>query len=199
MAEYKVINATQLDTDLQSIADKLKEKAGTTEPLTFPNGFIEAADSIQVGGDDGALMRSILDRSITSFRDTKLTKLGYGALMYCRQLATVDLPNVVSLNTDTFYACQKLAEVRLPLVESVGDNAFKYCTALTTLVLGGSTVCSIKSSALIGTPITSGTGYIYVPKALIEEYKAAENWSTFAAQFRAIEDYPEITGGNNNG
>lgn len=25
--------------------------------------------------------------------------------------------------------------------------------------------------------------------------KVATNWSTFAEQFRAIEDYPEITGG----
>jgi hypothetical protein len=44
-------------------------------------------------------------------------------------------------------------------------------------------------------------GYIYVPKALLSDedetmdYRRATNWSTFASQFRAIEDYPEICGG----
>lgn len=37
-------------------------------------------------------------------------------------------------------------------------------------------------------------GYIYVPAALIDEYKTATNWATFADQFRAIEDYPDICG-----
>ena len=35
----------------------------------------------------------------------------------------------------------------------------------------------------------------YVPKTLLEDYKTATNWSTYADRFRAIEDYPEITGG----
>ena len=42
---------------------------------------------------------------------------------------------------------------------------------------------------LKNTPIASGTGYIYVPAALVDSYKAATNWSNFAAQFRALEDY----------
>lgn len=35
----------------------------------------------------------------------------------------------------------------------------------------------------------------YVPTSLVETYKSATNWSTYAEQIRAIEDYPEITGG----
>ena len=42
------------------------------------------------------------------------------------------------------------------------------------------------------TPLAKGTGYIYVPRALLNDYKTAENWSTYAAQIRAIEDYPEL-------
>lgn len=30
---------------------------------------------------------------------------------------------------------------------------------------------------------------IYVPAALIDSYKAATNWSAYANQFRALEDY----------
>ena len=47
-------------------------------------------------------------------------------------------------------------------------------------------------SVFSNTPISNGTGYIYVPKALIESYQAHEKWSAYASQFRAIEDYPEI-------
>ena len=35
----------------------------------------------------------------------------------------------------------------------------------------------------------------YVPTSLVDTYKSATNWSTYAEQIRAIEDYPEITGG----
>jgi hypothetical protein len=32
-------------------------------------------------------------------------------------------------------------------------------------------------------------GYIYVPRALVDTYKVATNWVTYADQFRALEDY----------
>ena len=35
----------------------------------------------------------------------------------------------------------------------------------------------------------------YVPTLLVEAYKSATNWSTYAERILAIEDYPEITGG----
>lgn len=40
-----------------------------------------------------------------------------------------------------------------------------------------------------GSKISNGTGYIYVPSALISDYEAATNWASLAGQFRAIEDY----------
>ena len=51
------------------------------------------------------------------------------------------------------------------------------------------------TNSLGGTLIASGTGYIYVPKALVDSYKSATNWTTYASQIRAIEDYPDVTGG----
>ena len=42
---------------------------------------------------------------------------------------------------------------------------------------------------------TNGTGFVYVPAESVDTYKSATNWSTYAEQIRAIEDYPEITGG----
>lgn len=51
------------------------------------------------------------------------------------------------------------------------------------------------SGAFNTTLIAAGTGYIYVPSALVDSYKATTGWADWAEQIRAIEDYPEITGG----
>lgn len=82
-------------------------------------------------------------------------------------------------------------------ITTIGAYAFNGCSALTTLILRNpdSVVTLTNTNALSGTPIASGTGYIYVPSVLVDSYKAATNWSTYAERFRAIEDYSDITGG----
>ena len=46
MAEHKVVNTTQLESDLTSIANAIREKTGGSDSLAFPNGFAEAIASI---------------------------------------------------------------------------------------------------------------------------------------------------------
>lgn len=73
---------------------------------------------------------------------------------------------------------------------------FYECQVLETVIIRTSEICVLDSyMAFTGTPIESGTGYIYVPSALVDSYKAATNWTTYADQIRAIEDYPDICGG----
>ena len=53
MAEYKVVDAEQLDAELKSLANKIREKGGTTEELDFYKGdFTNAVGAIESGGDD---------------------------------------------------------------------------------------------------------------------------------------------------
>lgn len=47
MAEYLVQGAS-----LTTVADAIREKGGTTAPLSFPDGMAEAVRSIQSGGGD---------------------------------------------------------------------------------------------------------------------------------------------------
>lgn len=90
---------------------------------------------------------------------------------------------------------REVTHLDLSTVTTIGSNAFTECGALSTLILRSDTVCTLTATnAFNSTPIASGTGYIYVPSALVDEYKAATNWSTYADQFRAIEDYPDICG-----
>lgn len=46
MVEYQVVNATQLNEDLSNIADIIRFKKGTTEPLTFPREMGQAIYTI---------------------------------------------------------------------------------------------------------------------------------------------------------
>ena len=102
---------------------------------------------------------------------------------------------VASIGSYAFHGCNQLTTLNFALVAAISGNAFNGCTALTALILRSDTVCTLaNTNALTGTKIAGGTGYIYVPSALVDSYKAATNWSTYAV--RAIEDYPEICGGD---
>jgi hypothetical protein len=121
---------------------------------------------------------------------------GY-AFMNCPALASVDLPKLAGISNYAFRKCSALTKVDLPQTRSIGTYSFYECSTLETFILRKSdTPCTLAAAnSFQYTPIASGTGYIYVPSALLDSYKTATNWSTYAAQIRAIEDYPEITGG----
>ena len=131
-------------------------------------------------------------------------------------LVNVNLPKVTSFNNSLFYNCTALERVVLPKANpygtgmfygctsleyvefgnsygggAVNNNAFYNCSSLTAIVFRGSRVVHSLSntSALTGTPIASGTGYIYVPDSIKATYKTATNWATYANQFRSLEDY----------
>ena len=96
----------------------------------------------------------------------------------------------------SFYNCTKLEKIDFDVLVEMKDNDFYKCSALTAVIIRSPAVCTMSDSkAFKSTPIASGTGYIYVPAALVDSYKAATNWSVYADQIRAIEDYPGICGG----
>lgn len=143
--------------------------------------------------------------------------VGESAFAGCRKLAALNLDSAKTLASSAFSTTLALKEVLFPNVETItgwgylfngsgvervifpklksqfGNGDFNNCKNLTALVLGADVVVPLgNSNAFSGTPIKSGTGYIYVPAAQLEAYKAATNWSAFAAQFRAIESFPGI-------
>lgn len=213
-------------------------------------------NTIDVLGDE-VVMDSLINRTITEFKDDGLEAIGAYAFAYCKALRIVDLPNLQSVGYQAFYATDSLDFLTLPRVttmdsrafdhqaagnqnlvlslpslpetkaydfwlnmktlrldsatkiatnsirqcrtlkylyllsaQTIESSAFSISNAIIALVLGGDAVCTLGSvDTLSSTPIGSGTGYIYVPRALVDSYKAATNWSTYANQFRALEDY----------
>ena len=128
--------------------------------------------------------------------------LGMAAFIQCSSLKLINLPQVKKLQSDTFYNCTLLEKADLGSCQQFdGQSQFGKCAELVTLILRGNTVCSAPypvnsyKGALGDTPIANGNGYVYVPRALVDTYKDSTNWVEIANQIRAIEDYPDITGG----
>lgn len=119
-----------------------------------------------------------------------VTSIGNYAFAYCNILATIYIPLITTISTGAFRSCP-ITTADFPLVTSIDIQSFTDCSSLKALVLRKTgNVCKLGgTNALSSTPIADGTGYIYVPSALIEKYKTATNWSTYAAQFRALEAY----------
>ena len=141
-------------------------------------------------------------QSLTAFDFSKIETLG-GNSFNKSKITEAILPNLTKFGSSgDFSSCINLAKVVIGKKVTIPNSTFGGCSALDTLILRGETKSTLSAvNAFTNTPIANGTGYIYVPKALLsdedatKDYRRATNWITFAEQFRAIEDYPEICGG----
>lgn len=152
-----------------------------------------------------------------------LLVISAGAFAVCSALTDIDFPKVTTIRSEAlagsiitkgyfpevinfegwgyiFHYCTSLTKLYFPkLSSSIASATFYGCQNLETLILGSDTFCALTDSNALGeTPIAGyqeKKGYIYVKSALISTYKDDTNWSTYAAQFRAIEDYPDVLEG----
>lgn len=207
MANYRVSGES-----LNAVADAIRSRAGTEDALVFPDGFVSAVEGIP------DYLAQVLNKTITNYYSAEVTStpaqvlrdqtslvsitmpnctiLEYVILRGCTALKYVDCPSVWRVQQEAFALCSALEKVDLPMLRYISAKSFQNCTSLSVFIICKPEVITLNNvDAFSGTPIESGTGYIYVPKALENSYKSATNWSTYASQIRAIEDYPEITGG----
>lgn len=138
-------------------------------------------------------------KALVSVNLPRATRIDNSAFYGCTSLVSVNIPSFrPSFNpTSLFYGCSSLPNVDLPQgVPKIVTTMFKDCAVLKTLILRRESVCTLSATdAFDGTPFASGGtgGKVLVPRALIESYETATNWSTLYAAgtctFLAIEDY----------
>ena len=218
MAKYSIDDST-----LIAIGDAIREKNGTSETMT-PAEMAAAISAIEAGGgyDEGyaagkAISDAIIDRTIAEIESNvsevkanvfygcealvsavfpEATMVFDAAFRECTSLVTVDLPKALHLRGSSFRGCINLKKIDLPNLVQVFASVFQGCSTLETVILRADKLCTISNTNVFaGTPIEGGTGFIFVPDNLLDQYRTATNWSTLANQIRAIEDYPDIVGG----
>lgn len=164
--------------------------------------FINTADVI---GDE-ALLDSLIDGTIVEYKDDTCTKVGMKIFAGRKDLVAVEVPNATYIDAAfdnvtaikslvfqnatqignyNFNSMSSLEYLDFWKLEAIPPYGIALAQKLKALVLRKTDgICT-----LAGTKNVWGTPYIYVPAALIDTYKTATNWSTFADQFRALEDY----------
>ena len=194
MAEYLTNTA-----DLTAVADAIRAKGGISDPLVYPDGFVSAIQAIETGGGGGSdeLVNSLIDRTISgTYVNNTVTIIGRYGLAGCTKLTSVVLPAVRTTDGNSMNGCSALTKADFSNLKKIRYSTFYSNKNLVTLIIRTQVVATLENmSAFKDTPIASGKGYVYVPSALVNSYKTATNWSTYADQIRAIEDYPDITGG----
>lgn len=112
-----------------------------------------------------------------------------GIFYGCTSLKEAYIPNTqFSGTTQTFFGCTSLEKVTCR-GQINGQKNFENCTSLTTLIFTTDKIETLNNlNNFTNTPIESGTGYIYVRDDLVESYKTATNWSTFANQIKGLSE-----------
>ena len=116
---------------------------------------------------------SIIDGSLTSYSSNTLTYVRPYAFAWCSNIQTIDLGAVQTISKISSFAWSGLTSLILR----------------TNAVVQWETETGVSVTAFNSTPIADGNGYIYVPSALVDTYKATTNWSKYASKFRALENY----------
>ena len=130
---------------------------------------------------------------ITGLHCENVTSVGGEAVRQCNYLTNVYLPKCTNLSGYSFGLCPLLERVELGAMTNIRAYDFYSCSKLTTLIINNTTsVCSLANvSAFTGTPIASGTGYIFVPDELLSDYRSATNWSSYAEQIVPLSAYSD--------
>lgn len=156
-----------------------------------------AVVNVPTSGGGDSVLPSIIDRSISGvYVNSDITVVGPYAFFYCNNLTGVVFPNATDIESYAFNNCKSLERIDFSQLQKSNASSFKGDTKLQTIILRNSEVA----------PTTAGRGfvallsaittmYLYVPSALVDSYKTSSYWGDCANKIRAIEDYPDITGG----
>ena len=212
--------AESVKQKIQGLISNANNTTGNTD-ATLTNAVNSLIAGFGTGENE---IVQFIENKITNFSNEELTAISDYGLAGKTNMQSLYIPNVVSVGGYAFDGCETITEIhfekhitfkseRRPYMALRGAiNAvkiefndgftvlmsfvFSNMTNLKAVIIRGDNVSQLNNgNHFNGSSIANGTGYIYVPAVLVDQYKAATNWVTIADQIRAIEDYPEITGG----
>ena len=150
----------------------------------------------QWGVDDAMMYETFEDcTNLQTINLPKLTNaiLGDRTFRNCKSLQSIELKcsNSLVFYDNIFNGCTSLTEVKAPLT-IISSSCFSNCSALRKLILPQTDkVATLESSTAFKDTFLDKDGVtngIYVPSALLNEYRTATNWVTLANHIHALND-----------
>lgn len=202
-----------LTSEVQSIANYKFYQSQTITEVNLPNATqigsyafnnCDNLTTVNIPQVDTISSYAFYDCSkLATVSADKVRVISSYAFNRCFKLENVKFKNLSDIEGSAFSMCTTLKKVDLYAIDRIQSNAFSACYSLkSVLVRKTDAICTLGNTNafancmhILGTtnseynPQGLKDGYIYVPKALVESYKTATNWSNFANQFRALEDY----------
>lgn len=139
MSVDKLVDSTQLDADLTSVANAIRTKGGTSASLAFPADFVSAIAAIPTGGGGNSLA-DLCNGNITRLDDDNITSFLIQLRNTSWNLQTIFLKNLEAMTLGYCFANTKVETVVLPSLK-YGTSAsyfFSGATSLTKIDLGPS-------------------------------------------------------------
>lgn len=220
MALDKLVDSTQLDTDLTSVANAIRTKGGTSAQLAFPAGFVSAIGDIPSGGgvDISALAEGTAPTGAITIENVVVRE---NAFYKCTAITSVHINNSTGkdINGSAFRGCTALTTLVGDVINDLASSIVQGCSALTavdirakriyafgfqqaanlaTIVLRKSDVLTqlLGVQAFNSTPFASGGtgGTIYIPKVLYDHLGDNSSLDYKAASnWSTVDGYGTIT------
>ena len=192
MAVDKLVDSTQLDSDLTSVANAIRTKGGTSASLAFPADFVSAIAAIPTGGGGDAIIRQIVALGTNGLRYASIGETAFfESLTNLGEHCLANLPETKILVFPATTGSSRYPYSDNALLEKVDVGPsfnstflawyFSEDKKLTEIILRMSSVKTLENINCFNlTPFASnGTGgTLYVPQSLISTYQSASNWST---------------------
>ena len=189
------VQKIEIGNGVTSIRDFAFRNCSSLASITIPNGVTS------IGASTVYSCASLASITIPN----GVTSIGNRTFSGCYSLASITIPNgVTSIGAAVFQSCSSLVSIIIPDgVTSIGDSAFRYCSSLVSIIIPDG-VTSIEKFAFANcysvafydftacttVPTLSNTNaftdiaadcQIRVPAALVDTWKTATNWSTYAS------------------
>lgn len=147
------------------------ESCGSLASISFPNG------GALVGGSLFSRCYSVSSVAIPD----GVTVIRSAAFNGCLSLPTVSIPtSVIDIKSNAFYGCRSLTSVGIPAgVTSILAQTFSGCSGVAFYDFSNHTAVPTLANTNAFTGIAADCE-IRVPAALVDEWKAATNWATYA-------------------
>lgn len=129
---------------------------------------------------------------------TTITEIPDETFYNCRALSNITIPGyITTVGRNAFYGCTSLNSIEFPAsvteFEGYTQNVFYNCSGLKAIVIRNTSQVVNIGSFDYPTNFSKGLANIYVPDALVADYKDARGWSDVADSIKPLSQLPSDT------